>query len=100
MANRLFGVVAEGLEEESPLDRLEARGTLRIALKEAGLEPARTSVEQMIVVLRKVLPGELETRGISDGERVCEALIQRVRAAGEVGGNDDGPEDVFGRFGA
>ena len=36
---RTFDWVCAQLEERSSLDRLEARGTVRLALKQAGLEP-------------------------------------------------------------
>jgi hypothetical protein len=39
VAADLFDFVAEQLEHHTSLDRLEARGTLRLALKEAGLDP-------------------------------------------------------------
>ncbi len=38
MADSLFEFIAAQLEERTALDKLEARGTLRIALKEAGLD--------------------------------------------------------------
>ncbi len=59
MACQLFDFAAERLEHHSALDRLEARGTLRIALKEAGLHPERVTPGQLCVVLAKVMPSAL-----------------------------------------
>ncbi len=38
MATTLFDVAAERLEAGAEMERLAARGTLRLALKEAGLD--------------------------------------------------------------
>ena len=52
------------LENETDLDRLEARGTVRIALKSSGLEAGTVLPDQMRVVIEKVLPTELGARGV------------------------------------
>ena len=56
MASGLFDVAAESLEAHSVLDRLEARGTLRLALKAGGLDAESLTVKQLDVVLERVLP--------------------------------------------
>ncbi|MGH0034197.1 MAG: hypothetical protein ACQGVK_04130 [Myxococcota bacterium] len=56
------------------MNRLEVRGTIRIALKEAGLDPQRVSSHQMGAVVAQVLPDELLKRGIDDAPEVCRAL--------------------------
>ena len=96
----LFDSVADALEEATSLDRLEARGTLRLALKTAGLDAAGVTAEQVAVVLRKLMPGELETRGIADAESICQSLASRVAslAGGDVAAADS-PESVFERLG-
>ncbi len=43
----LFDLTAERLEHHVGLDRLAARGTLRIALKAAGLEPKNLTGAQL-----------------------------------------------------
>lgn len=97
----VFEVVAEGIERDTSLDRLEARGTLRLALKASGLEPRDITAEQMQVVLRRVLPEQLATRGVSDGSDLCERLVAAVAAAdtGEKSA-DDSPDAIFARLGA
>ncbi|MCZ6785127.1 MAG: hypothetical protein O7G30_17645, partial [Proteobacteria bacterium] len=62
----LFDFAAEQLEHRTDLDRLEARGTLRIALKAAGLDSRSVTAEQLQVAVEKILPTELTTRGIGD----------------------------------
>jgi hypothetical protein len=84
MANpTTFDWMAEQLEQLSSLNRLEARGTIRLALKQAGL-----------------VAGELTSRGIDDAEALCEKLAGDLDAAGhEAGAGGDRPEDIFQRLG-
>ena len=70
----VFEQVCNALERRTDLDRLAARGTIRIALKSAGLDASSVDREQMKVVLRRVLPGELQRRGIEGFECLCEEL--------------------------
>ena len=55
---------------------------MRLAPKEAGLDAGSVTAEQMAVVLRKVLPQALVTRGIDDAEGICDALAKAVASAG------------------
>ena len=101
MACQLFDLAAERLEHHTSLDRLEARGTLRLAFKVAGLEPKSVSSEQLRVLFERVLPGELETRGVGDAASVCGAVMNDV-ASSPVTGDEPGSasvDDVFRRLG-
>jgi hypothetical protein len=96
--NPVFAFVCDQLETRSGLDRLAARGTVRIALKQAGLDSGSVTAHQMSVVVAKVLPGELSTRGIASAQSLCAAIAQRTaqlasRDAGET------PETIFRRLG-
>ena len=55
MASGLFECAAEWLEKRTSLERLEARGTLRLALKTAGLEPATLTLDQLRVVFETLM---------------------------------------------
>ncbi len=66
------------LERRTSLDRLSARGTVRIAVRSAGLDVSSIDVPQMQVLLRKVLPGELESRGVPEGRTVCEEIARAL----------------------
>jgi len=85
------------LERLSNLDRLEARGTVRLALKQSGLEARTVTPDQMKVVLDKVLPGELASRGIDDAS-ICQTIAGGLAGldAGPIG---DSPDAVFERLG-
>ena len=75
MAADLFDFAAERLEHHTSLDHVEARGTLRIALKIAGLTAKSVTAGQLCVVFEKVMPAELEKRGMSNTTSVCSAVI-------------------------
>lgn len=76
----VFEHTCRELEQRTGLDRLAARGTVRIALRNAGLDVASVDATQMGVVLRRVLPKELGSRGVEDGEALCEAILAGLEA--------------------
>jgi len=88
-----FELACETLERMTSLERLEARGTVRLALKASGLEPRSVTPAQMGVVVGKVLPRELTTRGVENADEVCALLGVSSTDAG------DAPEAVFARLG-
>jgi hypothetical protein len=96
----LFDIAAERLKRHTGLSEIESRGTLRIALKSAGLEPKSLAVDELRVVFEKLLPGELEKRGVSDAAAICSAVMDDVTdspAAAEAA-RSDSPDDVFRRL--
>jgi hypothetical protein len=94
----VFDLVCGELEQRSTLSRLEARGTVRLALKEAGLDPASVGAQQMRVVLEKVLPRELQTRRIADAAGICASLVQRLSGLAPEAASGQTPEAIFGRL--
>ena len=80
MSDDLFSFVADQLESCTPLDRLESRGTLRIVLKNAGLDVKSATQEQYCVALERVLPGELESRGVAEAPAIGAALVEKVQS--------------------
>jgi hypothetical protein len=101
MATDLFDFAAERFEHHTGLDRLAARGTLRIALKVAGLDAGSVTAGQLCVALEKVMPAELKKRGVKEAEEVCGAVIDELAnapaPADEAPTTD--PDDVFRRLG-
>jgi hypothetical protein len=96
----VFERLADELERRSNLSRLETRGTLRLALKEAGLFPRTITTRPMMVVLDRILPGMLARRGIRDPSGLCRALCEFLKAtAGGETLDEDSPENVFSRIG-
>ena len=95
--SRAFEWACSELERASSLNVLEARGTIRLALKGAGLEASRVTPEQMSVVTERILPGELRNRGLEDAAEICGALASGLKHL-EVGTAPDSPEEVFKRL--
>jgi hypothetical protein len=94
-----FEWICQELESATSLERLEARGTVRIALKQSGLEAASVTGGQLAVVLARVLPGELTNRGIDAAESVCEQIAAGLDRIPEAPSQGDTPEAVFARLG-
>ena len=100
MSEPLFEFVAAELQKQSDLENLEARGTIRLALKSSGLTTREVTREQMVVIIDQVLPRELRVRGVENPEGVCGELSQAVKGFEVEGGESAGtsPEDVFSRL--
>jgi hypothetical protein len=101
VAANLFDFAAQQLEHHTSLDRLEARGTLRLALKEAGLDPQGLALAQLSVVFEKLMPAELENRGVADASAACRAVMDGVTSSWTAADTpaSSSPDDVFSRLG-
>ena len=102
MAGAIFDLVAAELERRTDLAKLEARGTVRLALKQAGLDARRVTATQMGVTLDKVLPGEMRSRGIEGPERICRAIHSSLDAQQppqhRAADDTESPEAIFRRL--
>jgi hypothetical protein len=98
MAFGLFDIAADALEQHSLLDRLEARGTLRIALKASGIDAKSLTTAQLGVIFDKLLPHELSERGVEDVAKVCAAVMVTVKDSAPEIETADGSEDAFDVF--
>ena len=86
------------LENETTFSRIEARGTVSLALKSAGLDSKNITIDQMKVILERAFPGEHANRAVEDPKGVCRILIRGLsEVAAETSGET--PEDVFSRLG-
>ncbi len=96
MANApAFEYVCGELEARSDLDRLAARGTVRLALKEAGLDPRSVTPEQLGAVLDKIL---LAARDFQAAESLADELRTGLEGL-DVEAPAETPEAVFARLG-
>lgn len=95
MSSPVFEAACKALEEGCDLERIESRGTVRIALSKAGLDPKTVTLHEMGVVLDQILPGELESRSIQGPVALCERIARSVAEAEEAAAARR-PEDVFG----
>ncbi len=94
-----FDFLCSELERASSLDRLEARGTVRIAVKQAGLDPHSATPQELAVVVEKVLPQELTARGVENSDSLCSALAKQVGAREAGDESRETPEAIFARLG-
>ncbi len=95
---RAFDLVCDQLEAGTSLERLEARGTVRLALKQAGLEARGVTPEQMSVVVSRILPEELATRGVEGASSLCESISADLKSL-ESGDVHETPDAIFRRLG-
>lgn len=93
-----FETACSCLEQSGSLDRLAARGTIRLALKQAGLEPKTVTARQLDVVLKKLLPAELSSRGISAPEELCARIGKALESVDGGARAADTPEAIFARL--
>ena len=96
--SNVFEFVCERLEQLTSFNRLEARGTVRIALQAAGLNADAVTPAQMGVVVARTLPHELSTRGIADVGGLCRTIANGL-AGFESGPARASADDVFRRLG-
>ena len=99
MSQELFDYATQKLEEMTPLDRMEVRGTLRIVLKDAGLEVKSLTLHQLAVVFKKMMPQELKSRRVADPKGVCNAIIQDLHQAWIGDSETASTDEIFDRLG-
>lgn len=92
-----FEAACSCLEQSSALDRLAARGTIRLALKQAGLDAKTVTARELGVVAQRLLPAELAARGIDEPEALCGRIVRSLEAIGD-GGAAQTPEAIFARL--
>lgn len=92
-----FDQVCERLEQGTGLDRIQCRGTLRLVLKEAGLDPSQIQPREMAAVLERLLPGALASRGVNDVKTLC-ASISGAIASIPTAAQPETPEAIFRRL--
>jgi hypothetical protein len=99
--SRVFEWLSEQLELRTSLSRLEARGTIRLVLKEAGLDAATVTPAQLGVVVTRLLPDALQKRRVNDASGLCDRLLEALRAyASEMPAPvQETAYDVFERIG-
>lgn len=96
--SRAFAATCAVIQDRTELDPAVVRGSVRLALREAGLFDAEVTAAEMAVVTKTLLPGELRAGGVDDAEAVCEAIRARLGTIREDV-RDDSPDAVFARLG-
>ena len=93
-----FAFACGELERLTTFTREEARGTVRLALREAGFSASAVGAREMQVVFQRLMPKELASRRVPDGEKLCAEIGLRVGALQDHA-RAETPEAVFGRLG-
>ena len=83
------------------MDRLEARGTLRLAIKEAGLDVQNLTIPELQAVFEKLMPQELEARGVTDSAATCKAVMKEIVNSASAAdlADSNSPDEIFKRLG-
>jgi hypothetical protein len=99
----VFEWVSAALERATTFNALQARGTVRLALKKAGLDASTVNVVGMTAVISRLMPKELASRKIENGDAICAQLVLELKqanlgAAATAPADQQTPEDVFRRM--
>lgn len=97
--SHVFDWLASELEARTGLDALRSRGTLRLALHGAGLEPRTFTKEEAAVVITRILPGELKLRGVAESTAMCMHIIAALRVMTFEAPQLESAETAFARLG-
>ena len=95
----VFEWVCDRLESSIGWNRLVARGTVRLALKEMGLDPRTVGKKEMSIALRTVIARALEVHRVDGGRALCERLERELATAVMEAASVDTPEAIFKRLG-
>jgi hypothetical protein len=94
----VFAFATQELERLTNMTKAEARGTIRLALRDAGFSADAVRASELRAVLEKLMPGELASRRIADGERVCQEIARGLDGVREQPAADTA-DTVFTRLG-
>ena len=97
MSADLFDVASDFLEQKSDLNRIEARGTLRLGLQAAGLDSKHLTFKQLQIVFDKVMPKELEKVGITDNLDVRASVMEALSETVDL--DTESSDEIFSRLG-
>jgi hypothetical protein len=94
----VFDLVCEYVESEARLSRLEARGTVRLLLKEVGLDPRVVGRGAAMLAVDRFLEQALRVRRVAAPDQVKARVLQVLRDSTVEGPEGDEPEAIFGRI--
>jgi hypothetical protein len=99
MSVRVFDFTAEVLSDRTGLEPPEARGMLRVMLRDAGLDPEIITKGQMEVVVSKLLMARLEKAREPNPADICDRLTHQLKLQTFEESEGHAPEDIFSRLG-
>jgi len=87
------------IETCASLSDLQAMGTARILVKEAGLDSKTATSAKLSVVASKLLPRQLELLGVAGSDGVAAKVNAALAAIAPGAAAANAPEAVFRRLG-
>lgn len=95
-----FEWVCAALEARTRMSKLEARGTVRLVLRDVGLDPSSVTPRQMLVVIERLLGAALAKRKVDQAAELCQALMRELEsiAASQTEAREDTAYDLFERL--
>jgi hypothetical protein len=87
------------IETCASLTDLQAMGTARILVKEAGLDAKTATPAQLAVVASKLLPRQLEVLGVAGSAGVAAKVHAALTTLAPSSAASSAPEAVFRRLG-
>lgn len=80
-----FDALCRGLVTHTTLNYVQARGTVRLVLREVGIGPAELTKKQAAALIDKAMPARLVRQGVeqSQTEMICVSLQGLVNAVEE-----------------
>jgi len=79
-----FDAAGRALAGAAVISELQARGTLRLVCKDAGLDPATATKDEWTDALSRGLLAALARRRLRSHDHVVKLVLDAVRAADEV----------------
>jgi hypothetical protein len=92
----LFAQAASWIVEETTLTEPQARGSLRLALKQGGCNAKDVTPHQLTVIFRSVMPKVLQAQGVST-ER-AQTIAEQVAVSLEKMTTSNRPDDAAFMF--
>jgi hypothetical protein len=94
-----FEWVCKRIEQATGWTRLVARGTVRLALKDMGLDPRTVGKKEMSAVLKMTLPRLMAGHRVAGAEAHCLRIELELTMAVLDAPAVDSPEEIFKRLG-
>jgi len=67
------------------MDRWTARGTLQLALMDAGIDASRVTAAQLAIIVERLLPRQLQSQHGVDADAICARLRDVLATLPEAG---------------
>jgi hypothetical protein len=91
-----FDRTCELLKQHTTFSEIEARGTVRLALKTMGQNAKTVGKTEIMTAVRSALEPELTARSVADAAAVCRKVLEGLAA---LDSGEQSPYEIFSRLG-